>query len=240
MARLLWDQTGEKFYETGVNQGVLYVYDSAAADPTKAYCPGVAWNGLSSVSETPSGAEANKIYADNINYLNLYSAEEFGATIEAYTYPDAFKACDGTAEIVNGAFIGQQTRKTFGFCFKTIIGNDVDGDAKGYKLHLIYGCKASPSEAQYQTVNDSPEAIAFSWEITTTPIAIGKINNVQYNPTSRIVIDSTKFTTEAQKAALAALEDKLFGTDTSGQTAGTDAYLPLPAEVVTTLTVANG
>lgn len=240
MARLLWDQTGEKFYETGVNQGVLYVYDSAAADPTKAYCPGVAWNGLSSVSESPSGAEANKIYADNINYLNLYSAEEFGATIEAYTYPDEFKACDGTAEIVNGAFIGQQTRKTFGFCFKTIIGNDVDGDAKGYKLHLIYGCKASPSEAQYQTVNDSPEAIAFSWEITTTPIAIGKINNVQYNPTSRIVIDSTKFTTEAQKAALALLEDKLFGTDTSGQTAGTDAYLPLPAEVVSTLTVANG
>lgn len=240
MARLLWDQTGEKFYETGVNQGVLYVYDSAAADPTKAYGPGVAWNGLSSVSETPSGAEANKIYADNINYLNLYSAEEFGATIEAYTYPDAFKACDGTAEIVNGAFIGQQTRKTFGFCFKTIIGNDVDGDAKGYKLHLIYGCKASPSEAQYQTVNDSPEAIAFSWEITTTPIAIGKINNVPYNPASRIVIDSTKFTTEAQKAALAALEDKLFGTDTSGQTAGTDAYLPLPAEVVQTLTVANG
>ena len=240
MARLLWDQTGEKFYETGVNQGVLYVYDSAAQDPTKAYCPGVAWNGLSSVSESPSGAEANKIYADNINYLNLYSAEEFGATIEAYTYPDEFKACDGTAEIVNGAFIGQQTRKTFGFCFKTIIGNDVDGDAKGYKLHLIYGCKASPSEAQYQTVNDSPEAIAFSWEITTTPIAIGKINNVPYNPTSRIVIDSTKFTTEAQKAALAALEDKLFGTDTSGQTAGTDAYLPLPAEVVQTLTVANG
>lgn len=240
MARLLWDQTGEKFYETGVNQGVLYVYDSAAADPTKAYCPGVAWNGLSSVSESPSGAEANKIYADNINYLNLYSAEEFGATIEAYTYPDEFKACDGTAEIVNGAFIGQQARKTFGFCFKTIIGNDVDGDAKGYKLHLIYGCKASPSEAQYQTVNDSPEAIAFSWEITTTPIAVGKINNKQYNPTSRIVIDSTKFTTEAQKAALADLEDKLFGTDTSGQTAGTDAYLPLPAEVVSTLTVANG
>ena len=234
MARLLWDQTGEKFYETGVNQGVLYVYDSAAADPTKAYGPGVAWNGLSSVSESPSGAEANKIYADNINYLNLYSAEEFGATIEAYTYPDEFKICDGTAEIVNGAFIGQQTRKTFGFCFKTIIGNDVDGDGKGYKLHLIYGCKASPSEAQYQTVNDSPEAIAFSWEITTTPINIGKIGGKDYNPSSRIVIDSTKFTTEAQKAALAALEDKLFGT------ADTDPYLPLPAEVVTTLTVANG
>ena len=240
MARLLWDQTGEKFYETGVNQGVLYPYDSAAADPKKAYGPGVAWNGLSSVSESPSGAEANKIYADNINYLNLYSAEEFGATIEAYTYPDEFKACDGTAELIAGAYVGQQTRKTFGFCFKAIIGNDTEGDAKGYKLHLIYGCKASPSEAQYQTVNDSPEAIAFSWEITTTPVTIGRINGVDYNPASRIVIDSTKFTTEKQKKALADLENKLFGTNAEGQEEGTDPYLPLPAEVVETLTVSAG
>ena len=240
MARLLWDQTGEKFYETGVNQGVLYPYDSSAADPTKAYGPGVAWNGLSSVSESPSGAEANKIYADNINYLNLYSAEEFCATIEAYTYPDEFKACDGTAELITGAYVGQQTRKAFGFCFKTIIGNDTEGDAKGYKLHLIYGCKASPSESQYQTVNDSPEAIAFSWEITTTPIAIGRINGVDYNPASRIVIDSTKFTTEAQKAKLTALENKLFGTNASGQEEGTDPYLPLPAEVVSTLSGSAG
>lgn len=240
MARLLWDQTGEKFYETGVNQGVLYPYDSSAADPKKAYGPGVAWNGLSSVSESPSGAEANKIYADNINYLNLYSAEEFGATIEAYTYPDEFKACDGTAELITGAYVGQQTRKAFGFCFKTIIGNDTEGDAKGYKLHLIYGCKASPSESQYQTVNDSPEAIAFSWEITTTPITIGRINGVDYNPASRIVIDSTKFTTEKQKKALADLENKLFGTNAEGQVEGTDPYLPLPAEVVETLTVSAG
>lgn len=240
MARLLWDQTGEKFYETGVNQGVLYPYDSSAADPTKAYGPGVAWNGLSSVSESPSGAEANKIYADNINYLNLYSAEEFGGTIEAYMYPDEFKACDGTAELITGAYVGQQTRKAFGFCFKTIIGNDTEGDAKGYKLHLIYGCKASPSEAQYQTVNDSPEAIAFSWEFTTTPIAIGKINGTEFKPASRIVIDSTKFTTEAQKAKLTALEDKLFGTNASGQEEGTDPYLPLPAEVVSTLSASAG
>lgn len=242
MAKLAWDSTGSRLYETGVNQGVLYVYDSSALDATKAYAPGVAWNGLSSVSESPSGAEANAIYADNIKYLNLYSAEEFGATVEAYTYPDQFAACDGSANLggLAGVAIGQQSRKVFGLCYKTIIGNDTDGDAHGYKLHLIYGCMASPSEKSYQTVNDSPEAISFSWEINTTPVTVGKVNDMDFKPTASIVIDSTKFASGQAKTNLEALEAKLYGTDASGGSSGTDPYLPLPAEVYSTLSAVAG
>lgn len=228
MSRISWDNSGEHIYETGVNHGVLYPLNDSGA-----YTPGVAWNGLSTVTESPSGAEANPIYADNIKYLNLYSAEEFGATIEAYTYPEEFTLCDGTAELVagTGVQVGQQSRKTFGLCYRTIIGNDEKGDAYGYKLHLIYGCKASPSERSYQTVNDSPEAISFSWEITTTPINVGD----GFNPTSIITIDSTKFTTETQKAKLKQIEDLLYGTDAEGSTQATDPTLPLPSQIMTIL-----
>lgn len=213
---LIWDQIGEKTYETGVSKGVLFPVDSEGA-----YSDGVAWNGLSSVTESPSGAEETKIFADNQKYLSLFSAEDFGATIEAYTYPDEFAACDGTAEIAEGAYIGQQTRKTFGLCYRTEVGNDILGNDYGYKLHLIYGCKASPSEKNYQTVNDSPEANAFSWTVTTTPVPVEG-----HNGTASLVIDSTKV---KNKANLAALEDILYG---KGSTA---PRLPLPAEVVTIL-----
>ena len=213
MAKLVWDATGEKTYETGLDHGVLYPITSQGT-----YTPGVAWNGLSSVSESPSGAEANAIYADNIKYLNLYSAEEFGATIEAYTYPDEWAECDGSANLADGVVLGQQDRKTFGLCYRTVLGNDVDGDAHGYKLHLIYGAKASPSERQYQTINDSPEAITFSWEISTTPI-----NVTGHKPVSCITIDSTK----ADATKLAALEDVLYGTNSE------DPKLPLPDEIAT-------
>lgn len=211
MAKLEWDAIGSRTYETGVDRGVLYPYNTTS----KKYTPGVAWNGLSSVSESPSGAEATKIYADNIQYLNMYSAEEFGATIEAYTYPKEFEACDGSAEITDGAIIGQQTRKTFGLCYRTRQGNDTEGDDYGYKLHLLYGCKASPSQKSYQTVNDSPEAITFSWEITTTPI-----NVTGYKPTATVIIDS-----KTAGEHLADLENVLYGT--------TDKVpeLPLPDDV---------
>ena len=218
---LNWDQTGERLYETGVDRGVLYPMTSGT------YGDGVAWNGLTSISESPSGAEATAIYADNIKYLNLMSVEEFGATIEAYTYPDEFMECDGSASIATGAYIGQQTRKHFGLCYRTRIGNDQDGDDHGYKIHIVYDCLASPSEKAYSTVNDSPEAISFSWEVTTTPVQVsGK------KPTATVVIDSTK--TDATK--LAALEAILYGTAASGQTAAVPARLPLPAEIITTLT----
>ena len=216
--KLVWDATGEKTYETGLDHGVLYPIDSNGT-----YTKGVAWNGLSSVSESPSGAEANAIYADNIKYLNLYSAEEFGATIEAYTYPDEWAECDGSAEAVSGVVLGQQNRKTFGLCYRTVYGNDVDGDKHGYKLHLIYGAKASPSERQYQTINDSPEAITFSWEITTTPI-----NATGFKPISNITIDSTK----ADSVKLAALEQILYGTPASGNAEAIEARLPLPDEII--------
>lgn len=225
MSRIEWDAIGAKKYETGVNQGVLYPYDSSVEDKTKAYAPGVAWNGLSSVTESPSGAEATAIYADNIKYLNLYSAEELGATVECYTYPDEWEECDGSAEVAPGVTIGQQSRKTFGLAYKTIIGNDTDGDAHGYKLHLLYGCKASPSEKAYQTVNDSPEAISFSYTITTTPV-----NVKDHKPTANMVIDSTKYTTPEAKARLKALEDVLYGTESA------EPYLPLPDEVIAILT----
>lgn len=216
--KLEWDKSGEHLFETGVDRGVLY---PQAADGT--YPKGVAWNGLTSVSESPSGADANALWADNIKYLNLYSAEEFGATIEAYTYPDEFAELDGSAEVAPGAMIGQQNRKAFGLCYRTVLGNDIQGNDYGYKIHIIYGAQASPSEKSYETINDSPDAITFSWELNTTPVPV-----TGHKPTASIVIDSTK----CDAAKLTALEEILYGT--SGQS-GTDARLPLPAEVISTL-----
>ena len=214
--KLTWDQTGERLYETGVDHGVLYIPDGSGD-----YTDGFAWNGLTTVTEAPSGAESNPQYADNIKYLNLVSAEEFGATVEAYTYPDEFAQCDGTA-VVSGVAIGQQSRKTFGLSYRTRVGNDVDGTDHGYKLHLIYGATAAPSEKAYATINDSPEAITFSWEITTTPVAVGTISGEDYKPTASLTIDSTK----VDPADLATLEDMLYGTS------GADPQLPLPADVI--------
>lgn len=219
MAKIVWDRVGEKYYETGVKQGVLYPIQDGGV-----YSKGVAWNGLTAVTESPSGAESNKIYADDIVYANLISAEEFGATIEAYTYPPEFEECDGSASLAKGVSIGQQKRKIFGLCYRTTIGNDVDGSDCGYKLHLIYGALASPSEKAYSTVNDSPEAITFSWEVTTTPV-----NVTGHKPTACITIDSTK----ANPTKLAALEKILYG-DTD-----TEARLPLPDEVATTMSDAT-
>ena len=215
MSRLVWDKTGERLYETGVKNGVLYIPASGV------YSKGVAWNGLTAVTESPSGAEATALYADDIKYLSLMSTEEFGATIEAYTYPDEFAECDGSADIADGVTIGQQTRKTFGLCYKTTSGNDVDGNGYGYKLHIIYGALASPSEKAYATINDSPEAITFSWEITTTPV-----NVTGAKPTASLVIDSTK----ADPTKLAALEDILYGKDGD---ASAEPRLPLPDEIKT-------
>lgn len=216
MVALVWDAAGEKTYETGVDHGVLYPIDSNGEYPL-----GVAWNGLTAVTESPSGAESTALYADNIKYLNLLSAEEFGATIEAYTYPVEFEACDGSASPVDGVKFGQQGRKQFGLCYRTKLGNDVDGEEYGYKLHLIYGCQAAPSEKAYNSINDSPEAITFSWEVTTTPVqATG------YKPLASLVIDSSL----ADPTALAALEAVLYGDVTN------DPRLPLPDEVVTLLT----
>lgn len=218
MSKIVWDQTGDRFYETGVDHGVLYVQSNGT------YPSGVPWNGLTAVTESPSGAEASAFYADNIKYLNLMSAEEFGATIEAYTYPDEFEACDGSAELAEGVKIGQQKRSAFGLCYRTKIGNDTDGDDKGYKLHLIYGAMASPSERNYQTVNDSPEPITFSWEVTTTPVAVtGK------RPTACLTIDSR--TADADK--LAALEEILYGKDAGGSGSAAEPRLPLPDEIAT-------
>lgn len=222
MAKLTWDDTGKRLYETGVDRGVLYTLGTSS----NTYDSGVAWNGLTGVTESPSGAEATDLYADNIKYLSLRSAETFGATIEAYTYPDEFAECDGSAELVEGVVIGQQTRKTFGLCYRTVLGNDVNQNDHGYKLHLIYGCTASPSEKGYATINDSPEAITFSWEITTTPV-----NVTGFKPTACITIDSTK----ADAECLAALEDVLYGSDTGGS-GGTAPRLPLPDEVKTLMT----
>ena len=211
MAKLVWDESGKRIYETGVQKGVLYVQNEGGTYPK-----GVAWNGLTAVTESPSGAEATPLYADDIKYLELRSAEEFGATIEAYTYPAEFEACDGSASLAQGVTIGQQDRKAFGLCYRTVVGNDVQGNSHGYKLHLIYGAVASPSEKAYATVNDSPEAVTFSWEITTTPVEIEG-----FKPTASITIDSTK----VDPGKLAELETKLYG-DVSGE-----AQLPLPSEV---------
>lgn len=210
MAKLVWDAIGEKRYETGVDHGVLYVQEGGV------YPKGVVWNGLTAVTESPGGAEATPLYADNIKYLNLMSAEEFNATIEAYTYPDEFAQCDGSAELVGGVMIGQQKRKTFGMCYRTTVGNDTDSNAYGYKLHIIYGALAAPSEKAYSTINDSPEAITFSWEVSTTPVPV-----TDHDPTASIVIDSTK----ADKAKLEALEAVLYGS------AESEARLPLPDEI---------
>lgn len=218
MSKLVWDKTGERYYETGVKQGVLY---PQAAGGT--YPKGVAWNGLTNVTESPSGAEATALYADDIKYLNLISTEEFGGTIEAYTYPDEFADCDGSATIAEGVYVGQQPRKTFGFSYCTTLGNDVDNNNYGYKLHLVYGALASPSEKAYSTINDSPEAITFSWEFSTTPV-----NVTGHKPTASITIDSTKVAPEK----LAALEKILYG-DTD-----VEARLPLPDEVVQIITAA--
>lgn len=211
MSALVWDQTTQKLYETGVDRGVLYPVSN------NAYGAGVAWNGLTAVNESPSGAEPSDIYADNTKYLTLRSAETFGATIEAYTYPDEFAECDGSAQVAAGVTIGQQPRKSFGLCYRTLVGNDTDGQDHGYKLHLIYGCTASPSEKSYQTVNDSPEAITFSWEVSTTPV------NVEgHKPTAQLIVDSTK----VDKAKLATLEAQLYGGENA------EPKLPTPAEVI--------
>lgn len=210
MSRLTWDNAGERYYETGVKNGVLYVQEGGL------YPAGVAWNGLISVSESPSGAEPTALYADDIKYLNLISTEEFAATVEAYTYPVEFEACDGSASLADGVSIGQQSRKAFGMAYKTTLGNDAEGNDYGYKLHLIYGATAAPSEKAYSSINDSPEAITFSWELTTTPV-----NVTGYKPTALVTIDSTK----ADPAKLAALEAILFGSE------DTEARLPLPDEI---------
>lgn len=214
MPKLVWDDTGKHLFETGVQKGVLYPQVKGA------YPKGVVWNGLSSVTESPSGAESNPIYADDIKYLNLVSAEEFGATVEAYTYPDEFANCDGSAEISPGILVGQQERQKFGLCYRTVLGNDTEGNAYGYKLHIIYNATASPSEKQYQTINDSPEAITFSWELSTTPTNVDG-----HKPTASLVIDSTK----VDETKLKKLEDKLYGTESA------EASLPTPNEIIALL-----
>lgn len=218
MSKLVWDQSGKRLYETGVDHGVLYPIQTGGV-----YSKGVAWNGLTAVTESPSGADVNDIYADNMKYLGMVGAEKFGATVEAYTYPDEFAECDGSVELVKGATIGQQNRKVFGMVYRTVIGNDVDGNEHGYKLHLIYGATAAPSEKAYNTINEDPEAITFSWELSTTPV-----NVTGHKPTASLTIDSTK----ADPTKLAELEKILFG-DTE-----TEPRLPLPDEIAQLLNVA--
>ena len=218
MSKIVWDAIGEHTFETGVRNGVLYLKDAEGA-----YSNGVAWNGLTSVSESPEGAEPTDLYADDVKYLTLMSAENFKATIEAYTYPVEFEECDGSATIAKGVVIGQQPRKPFGLCYRTAIGNDTDGNEHGYKLHIVYGCQASPSEKQYSTINDSPDAVTFSWEVNTTPVNVtGK------KPTATLIIDSTK----ADKAKLTALEAILYGSEQA------EPRLPLPDEIATLMTTA--
>ena len=221
--KIVWDKTSERYYETGVKNVVLYNQTAGV------YNDGCAWNGVTAITESPSGAESTALYADDIKYLNLISNEEFGATIEAYTYPAEFEKCDGTADLVSGVSIGQQKRETFGLSYRTVLGNDTDGNDYGYKLHLIYGCKASPSERAYSTISDSPEANTFSWELSTTPVSVSG-----FKPTSCITIDSTK----CDKTKLTALEEILYGKDPT-QTSGNDGVaprLPLPDEVKTLMT----
>jgi len=221
MPKLEWDKIGERYYQTGTDHGVLYVASNGT------YPAGVAWNGLTGVDENPSGAEASAQYADNIKYLELRSNEEFGATVTAYTYPDEFEECDGSAEPTPGMIIGQQKRKVFGMSYRTRLGNDTDGDDHGYVIHLVYGATASPSARSFKTVNDSPEPIEFSWEITTTPVKIEG-----YRPVSHVRINSTK----ADSEKLEVLESVLYGTDGDGGATGRTASLPLPDVVKTILT----
>lgn len=224
MAALTWDASGSRFYESGVDKGVLYTEKAASGQtPADPYGTAAAWNGLTAVTESPSGADVTDLWADNIKYASLRAAEQFGGTIEAYTYPDAFAECDGSVSVATGATIGQQGRKKFGLCYRTKKGNDLNQDA-GYLLHLVYGCSCSPSEKAYSTINDSPDAITFSWEFDTTPVPV-VINDVTYKPTSIIVIDSTK----ADSTKLGTLEGILYGGE------NTDARMPLPAEVASTL-----
>lgn len=218
MAALVWDKTGERIYETGVDRGVLYT-----PDVNGEYGDGVVWNGLITVTESPSGAEPTATYADNIKYLNLISVEQYGISIEAYTYPPEFEQFDGSATPQPGVSLGQQSRKPFGFCYRTLKGNDVEGTDLGYKLHLVYGCLAAPSEKAHSTVNETPEAITFSWDVSTTPVAVGVIGGVEYKPSASITIDSTK----VDAADLTALEDQLYGRGTE-----TEASMPLPADVI--------
>lgn len=226
--KLKWDQSGERTFETGVDHGVLFRRNPV----TGVYDLGYAWNGLTGVTESPSGAEASPMYADNIKYLNLISNEEFGGTIEAYTYPPEFAFCDGTLEIAPGVSVGQQARETFGLAYRTRIGNDIVGQDAGYKLHLVYGCLAAPSEKAYATVNDSPEALAFSWALTTTPVEVGTIGGKLYRPTALITISSL----DVEPADLLALETILYGVDAvsgGSPTPAVEPRLPLPAELVT-------
>lgn len=230
VGRLTWGAAADRKYETGLKQGVLYPVNAAGA-----YTPGVAWNGLTGVTESPEGAEATDLYADDGKYLTMRSAENLKGTIECYTYPDEFAVLNGEMSLINnqdGVFAGQQSRGIFGLCYRTVIGNAVSGDNYGYKLHCVYGCQVSPSEKAYSPINDSPEAVTFSFEFSTTPVPIGTTGK----QTASITIDSTKFSGTAPKAKLAALEDKLYGTNASGGQEGTEAYLPLPAEIITTLT----
>ena len=219
MAELKWDNPGERYYETGVKNCILYVQDAEGNYPK-----GVAWNGITAITESPSGAESTPLYADDTKYLNLISNEEFGATIEAYTYPDEFAECDGTAELAEGIKLGQQPRKQFGLCYLTTLGNDLKKNDYGYKLHLVYGCMAAPSEKGYATINDSPEAITFSWEVSTTPVDVPG-----FKPTAHIEIDSTKVKPED----LAKIKAKLWGS------ASEEATLPLPDEIKTLITAAG-
>lgn len=231
MSKIVWDEPKDRLYETGIRNVVLYLQDS-----TGEYPEGVAWNGVSSLSESPSGADENAIWADDMKYLSIRAAEELGATIECYTYPDEWAECDGSRTLLTGVIVGQQVRKPFGLCYRTTLGNDILDNDYSYKLHLLYNATASPSERGYQTINDSPEAISFSYELSTSPITMP--NGLK--PSALITIDASKFTTSEQKAALKALEDVLYGTDGSDSTEGTVARLPLPAEVYTILGGTSG
>ena len=238
MAKLVWDQDTKRFYETGIDHCALYVYGliGSGSSATYGYKNGVAWSGITSISETPEGGETSDIYADNIKYLSLISTENLNVSIEAYTYPDEFAECDGIAKDSTSKMrIYQQKRSKFGLAYRTRIGNDVDGDAHGYKIHIIYGCLASPSDNQYQTVSDSPEAMTFSWEASCTPVEVGALvqNGVEYRPTARIIIDSRDYVEQTDKDNLKALEEYLWGTDGSS---GKDPKLPTPAQVYSLLT----
>ena len=212
MARLIWDEVGQRFFETGVKNGVLYVQDNDGS-----YKNGVVWNGLTAVTESPSGAEETPLYADDVKYLTLRSAEEFGATVEAYTYPEEFEQCDGSASIADGVTIGQQARRAFGLCYRTSVGNDIQGQNYSYKLHLIYGCTVAPSEKSYSTINDNPEAITFSWELSTVPVPVDG-----FSPTASLVIDASK----VDEGKMQLLEDALFGDESN------EAKLLLPNEIM--------